>query len=69
MPSFFRLFSMVVPKCPIAKIYFAKMSYYQNVQLPKCHIEVFKILNGYGNIDRNMFFSISRKIAELEDMR
>ena len=28
--------------------------------------EVFKILNGYENIDRNMFFS--RRIAELEDM-
>ena len=27
-------------------------------------IEVFKILNGYENIDINMFFS-----AELEDMR
>ena len=31
-------------------------------------IEVFKILNGYENIDRNMF-SHSRRIAELEDMR
>ena len=31
-------------------------------------IEVFKILNGYENIDRNMF-SHSRKIVELEDMR
>ena len=31
-------------------------------------IEVFKILNGYANIDRNMF-SHSRRIAELEDMR
>ena len=31
-------------------------------------IEAFKILNGYENIDRNMFFH-SRRIAELEDMR
>ena len=31
-------------------------------------IEVFKILNGYENIDRNVF-SHSRKIVELEDMR
>ena len=31
-------------------------------------IEVFKILNGYENIDR-IFFSHSRRIAELEDMR
>ena len=31
-------------------------------------IEVFKILNGYENIDRNMF-SLSRKIAEIEDMK
>ena len=31
-------------------------------------IEVFKILNRYGNIDRNIF-SHSRKIIELEDMR
>ena len=31
-------------------------------------IEVFKILNGYENIDRNIF-SHSRKIIELEDMR
>ena len=31
-------------------------------------IEVFKILDGYENIDRNMFFS-PRKIVELEDMR
>ena len=31
-------------------------------------IEVFKILNGYENIDINMF-SHSRRIAELEDMR
>ena len=29
-------------------------------------IEVFKILNGYENIDRNMFFPV-KKIAELED--
>ena len=28
----------------------------------------FKILNGYEHIDRNIF-SLSRKIAELEDMR
>ena len=32
-------------------------------------IEVFKILNGYENVDRNMFFSHSRRIAELEDIR
>ena len=32
-------------------------------------IEVFKILNGYENIDRNMFLSLKRKIIELEDMR
>ena len=37
-------------------------------------IEVFKILNGYENIDRNTTsidecFSHSRRIAELEDMR
>ena len=31
-------------------------------------IEVFKILNGYENIDRNIF-SHPRKIAELEDMK
>ena len=31
-------------------------------------IEVFKILNGYDNIDRNVFFH-SRKIIELEDIR
>ena len=31
-------------------------------------IEVFKISNGYENIDRNIF-SHSRRIAELEDMR
>ena len=29
-------------------------------------IEVFKILNGYENIDRNICFN-SRKIVELED--
>ena len=32
-------------------------------------VEVFKILNGYENIDRNMVFFHSRRIAELEDMR
>ena len=32
-------------------------------------IDILKILNGYEHIDRNMFFSHSRKIAELEDMR
>ena len=44
-------------------------------------IEVFRILNGYENIDRNMFFSLKKdnitrghevalvKIVELEDMR
>ena len=31
-------------------------------------IEVFKILNGYENIDR-ICFSHSRRIAEIEDMR
>ena len=31
-------------------------------------IEVFKILNGYENIDRNIFFSQSRKREGLEDM-
>ena len=31
-------------------------------------IEVFKILNGYENIDRNMFFPV-KKIAKLENMR
>ena len=31
-------------------------------------IEVFKILTGYDNIDRNIF-SHSRKIIELQDMR
>ena len=31
-------------------------------------IEVFKILNGYENIDRNIF-SHSRRIAELDDMK
>ena len=31
------------------------------------HIKVFKILNGYENIDRNIF-SRSRKREELEDM-
>ena len=31
-------------------------------------IEVFKILNGYDNIDRNICYH-SRKIVELEDMR
>ena len=31
-------------------------------------IEVFKILNGYKNIDRNTFFH-SRKIVELEDKK
>ena len=31
-------------------------------------IEVFKVLNGYENIDRNVF-SLSRKVTELEDMR
>ena len=31
-------------------------------------IEVFKIMNGHENIDRNMF-SHSRKIIQLEDMR
>ena len=31
-------------------------------------IEIFKILNGYENIDRNTFSHI-RKIVELEDMR
>ena len=31
------------------------------------HIEVFKILNGYENIDSNVF-SHSRKIIDLEDM-
>ena len=31
-------------------------------------IEVFKILNGYENIDRNIFCSQSRKREGLEDM-
>ena len=31
-------------------------------------IEVFKILNGFENIDRNIFFSL-KKEAELEDMK
>ena len=34
------------------------------------HIEVFKILNGYENIDRNMFFSLkkaSRQIKLVKD--
>ena len=31
-------------------------------------IEVFKILNGYENIDRNIFFSL-KKIVEQEDLR
>ena len=31
-------------------------------------IEVFKILNGYENIGRNIFF-LTRKIVEVEDMR
>ena len=31
-------------------------------------IEVFKILNGHENIDRNIF-SHSRKIVELEEMK
>ena len=31
-------------------------------------IEVFKILNGYENIDR-IFFSHSKKITKLDDMR
>ena len=30
-------------------------------------IGVFKILNGFENIDRTMFLSHSRKIVELED--
>ena len=37
-------------------------------QLRGDQIEVFKILNGYENIDRNIF-SHSRKITELEDIR
>ena len=37
-------------------------------QLRGDQIEVFKTLNGYENIDRNIF-SHSRKIIELEDMR
>ena len=37
-------------------------------QLKGDQIEVFKILNGYENIDRTIF-SHSRKIIELEDMR
>ena len=36
-------------------------------RLREDQIEVFKILNGYEHIDRNMF-SLSIKIAELEDM-
>ena len=32
-------------------------------------IEVFKILNGYEKIIEILYFSHSRKIAELEDMR
>ena len=32
-------------------------------------IEVFKILNGYENIERMLCFSHSRRIAELEYMR
>ena len=31
-------------------------------------IEIFKISNGYENIDRNVF-SLSRKLVELEDTR
>ena len=31
-------------------------------------IEVFKILSGYENVERNMFFSRLRKREELEDM-
>ena len=36
--------------------------------LKEDQIEAFKILNGYKNIDRNIFFH-SRKIVDLEDMR
>ena len=36
-------------------------------RLTRDQIEVFNILNGYENIDRNIF-SHSRKIPELEDM-
>ena len=32
-------------------------------------IEDFKILNLYENIDRNIVFSLMKKILELEDMR
>ena len=31
-------------------------------------IEVFKILNGYENIDRNMFFTVKEEREGLEDM-
>ena len=37
-------------------------------RLRRDHIEVFKMLNGYDNIDRNIF-SHSRKIMELDDLR
>ena len=37
-------------------------------RLREDQVEVFKILNEYKNIDRNIF-SYSRKIIELEDMR
>ena len=37
-------------------------------RLRRDEIYVFKILNGYENIDRNMF-SHSQKIVQLEDMR
>ena len=37
-------------------------------KLREDQIEFFEILNGYENIDRNIF-SLSRKIIELEDMK
>ncbi len=37
-------------------------------EIEKRSVEVFKILNGYENIDRNIFFQL-RKIEGLEDMK
>ena len=35
----------------------------------KRRLRVFRILNGYENVDRNIIFSLKKKIVELEDTR
>ena len=40
----------------------------EDTKIVRDQMEVFKILNGYENIDSNIFFSKLSHVKELEDM-